>query len=151
MITAQINEPTLVEFSAAADPAIGPKLGLALSSIQGAATTIVASLEFDPGKRSGRHTHSVEEVVLVVEGEAEVTVGDERSRLSVGEMVLIPGLAPHEVANAGAGELRTVIFFPNAALVSVFDEPLAPVGSRVLVTPPPDEAPADPLAEAVGN
>lgn len=51
MITAQINEPDLVEFSAAADPAIGPKLGLALSSIQGPATTIVASLEFDPGKR----------------------------------------------------------------------------------------------------
>lgn len=82
--------------------------------------------------------------MLVVEGEAEVTVGDERSRLSVGEMVLIPGLAPHELANDGAGELRTVIFFPNAALVSVFDEPLAPVGSRVLVTPPLTRSPQTP-------
>lgn len=141
--TAQINDPDSVEFFAQADPTIRPRLGLAISTANGAATTIVAALDLAPGKRSGRHTHSVEEVVLVLEGTATMTVNDEQVRLSPGEMVLVPALAHHELANAGFDELRTVAFFPNAALVSVFDDVLSPVESRVLVTPPPDEAPTD--------
>ena len=147
--TAQINEPDYVEFSAQADPAIGPKLGLAISMANGAATTIVAALDLAPGKRSGRHTHSVEEIVLVLEGTAEMTVGDEWVRLSAGEMVLVPALAPHNLANGGPDELRTVAFFPNAAFISVFDDVLSPVGSRVLITPPPEAPPPDISVEAV--
>src|SRR3712207_4630918 len=141
--TAQINDPDSVEFFAQADPTIRPRLGLAISTANGAVTTIVAALDLAPDKRSGRHTHSVEEVVLVLEGTATMTVNDEQVRLSPGEMVLVPALVHHELANAGSDELRTVAFFPNAALVSVFDDVLSPVESRVLVTPPPDEAPTD--------
>ncbi len=142
--TAQINDPDSVEFFAQADPTIRPRLGLAISMANGSVTTIVAALDLAPGKRSGRHTHSVEEVVLVLEVTATMTVNDEQVRLSPGEMVLVPALAHHELANAGSDELRTVAFFPNAALVSVFDDVLSPVESRVLVTPPPpDEAPTD--------
>jgi oxalate decarboxylase/phosphoglucose isomerase-like protein (cupin superfamily) len=72
-----------------------------------------------------------------------MTVNDEQVRLSAGEMVLVPALAPHNLANAGSDELRTVAFFPNAALVSVFDDILSRVQSRVLITPPPDEAGGD--------
>ena len=147
--TAQINHPDSVEFSAQADPAIGPRLGLALSTANGAVSTIVAALDLDSGKRSGRHTHSVEEVVLVLKGTATMTVGDEQVRLSEGEMVLVPALAPHELANAGPDELRTVAFFPNAALVSVFDEILSPVESRVLITPPPEVDSAETPGEVV--
>ena len=74
--TAQINEPDSVEFSAQAGPNIGPRLGLALSPANGTATTIVDTLDLAPGKRSDRHTHSIEEVVLVLGGTAEMTVGD---------------------------------------------------------------------------
>lgn len=52
-------------------------------------------------------------------------VGDEQVRLSAGKM-------------AGSDELRTAAFFPNAALVSVFDDVLFPVEGRVPVTPPPE-------------
>ncbi len=144
--TAQINEPDSVEFSAQADSTIGPRLGLALSPANGTATTIVAALDLAPGKRSGRHTHTIEEVVLVLGGTAEMTVGEEQVRLSAGEMVLVPALAPHELANAGSDELHTVAFFPNAAFVSVFDDVLSPVESRVLITPPPEvDAPDSPV------
>jgi quercetin dioxygenase-like cupin family protein len=144
--TAQINEPDSVEFSAQADSTIGPRLGLALSPANGTATTIVAALDLAPGKRSGRHTHSIEEVVLVLKGTGEMTVGEEQVRLSAGEMVLIPALAPHELSNAGSEELHTVAFFPNAAFVSVFDDVLSPVESRVLITPPPEvDAPGIPV------
>jgi mannose-6-phosphate isomerase-like protein (cupin superfamily) len=147
--TAQINDPDSVEFFAQADSTIRPRLGLAISTANGAVTTIVAALDLAPGKRSGRHTHSVEEVVLVLEGTAAMTVNDEQVRLSPGEMVLVPALAHHELANAGSDELRTVAFFPNAALVSVFDDVLSPVESRVLVTPPPEADSTDTLVEAV--
>lgn len=131
------------------DAAIGARLGLALSPFDGATNSVVAALDLDPGKRSGRHTHSIEEVILVLAGTAGMTVGDEPARLSVGDVVLVPARVPHEIANVGSGELRTVAFFPNAAVVSVFDEVLSPVESRVLVVPPPDEGPADAPAEGV--
>ena len=145
--TAQINDPDSVEFSAQADSTIGPRLGLALSPANGTATTIVAALDLAPGKRSGRHTHSIEEVVLVLKGTGEMTVGEEQVRLSAGEMVLVPALAPHELSNAGSEELHTVAFFPNAAFVSVvFDDVLSSVESRVLITPPPEvDAPGIPV------
>ncbi len=147
--TAQINNPDSVEFSAQADSNIGPRLGLALSPGNGTATTIVAALDLAPGKRSGRHTHSIEEVVLVLRGTAEMRVGEEQVRLAAGEMVLVPALAPHELSNAGSDELHTVAFFPNAAFVSVFDDVLSPVESRVLITPPPEVDALDTPVEGV--
>jgi hypothetical protein len=59
--TAQINEPDYVEFSAQADPTMCPRMGIALSPANETATTIVAALDLAPGKRSGRHTHTIEE------------------------------------------------------------------------------------------
>jgi quercetin dioxygenase-like cupin family protein len=149
--TAQINKPESVEFSAQAEPTIGPRLGLALSPTNGTATTVVAALDLAPGKRSGRHIHSIEEVVLVLRGTAEMMVGEEKAHLSAGEMVLVPALAPHELSNVGSDELHTVAFFPNAAFVSVFDNVLSPVESRVLITPPPevDADPDTPVVEVV--
>jgi hypothetical protein len=95
----------------------------------------VAALDLAPGKRSGRHTHSIEEVLLALGGTAEMTVGDEKARLSAGEMVLVPALAPHGLAHAGSDELRTVALFPNTAFVSMFDDIISLVESRVLITP----------------
>ena len=109
----------------------------------------MAALELAPGKRSGRHNHSIEEVVLVLRGTAEMRVGEEQVRLSAGEMVLAPALAPHELSNTGSDELHTVTFFPNAAFVSVFDDVLSSVESRVLITPPPEVDATDTPVEGV--
>lgn len=98
----------------------------------------MAALDLTPGKRSGRHTYSIEEVVLILRGTAEMMVGEEKAYLSAGEMVLVSALAPRELSNAGSDELHTVALFPNAAFVSVFDNALSPVESRVLITPPPE-------------
>ena len=66
----------------------------------------------------------------------------------MGEMVLVPALAPHDLANAGSDELRTLAFLPNAAFVSVFDDILSPVESRVLIAPPPETDPRMPRSKA---
>ena len=104
----------------------------------GAAASSVVVFELDPGRRLGRHTHSAEEVVVVLEGDVEVTVGDERSSLSAPGMGVVPPLTSHDVRNTGDGRVRCVGFFPSAAVVTVFEAPLEPGGSRVEGTPPPE-------------
>jgi quercetin dioxygenase-like cupin family protein len=55
----------------------------------GAASSAVIYFEHDPGEHHGRHTDSVEEVVLVLDAEVQVTAGDERMRLSEGTLALV--------------------------------------------------------------
>lgn len=107
----------------------------------GAASSAVIYFEHQPGEHHGRHTDSAEEVVLVLDGEAEVTAGDERLRLSEGTLALVPAMVPHDIANVGRGELRMVGFFSSAAVVSQFDEMLAPFRTRVLTLGAPEEQP----------
>jgi mannose-6-phosphate isomerase-like protein (cupin superfamily) len=42
-----------------------------------------------------------EEVVLMFDGEAEVTAGDERMRLAAGGIALVPATVPHDLRDAG--------------------------------------------------
>src|SRR3712207_3082259 len=96
--TAQINSQTPRSFRLNLTPPYRPQAGLALSPANGTATTIVVALELALGKRSGRHNHSIEEVVLVPRGTAEMTVGKEQVRLSPGEMVFGPCLGATRAA-----------------------------------------------------
>lgn len=89
------------------------------------------------------HTDSAEEVLLGVEGSAEVVVGGERGRLETGEMAVVPAMVPHDVFCAGDQPVKVVGWFASATVVSVFDEPFAPIGKRVLGTPLPEETALD--------
>jgi mannose-6-phosphate isomerase-like protein (cupin superfamily) len=46
--------------------------------------------------------------VLVLDGEDEVTAGDERMRLAAGGIALVPATVPHDLPDAGQGTLRIV-------------------------------------------
>ncbi len=80
-------------------------------------------------------------------------VGEERGRLSEGGMAVVPARVAHDVHNVGEDTLRVVGFFPSAAVVTTFEERLAPMNLKVMVmgAPPPDaqEGPrgAAPLVE----
>jgi quercetin dioxygenase-like cupin family protein len=67
----------------------------------GTKSTAVVYFEIEPGCRLGTHTDSAEEIVLILEGEAEATVGDERGRVSAGEMAVLPAMVPHGFRNVG--------------------------------------------------
>ena len=95
--------------------------------------------EHEPGEHHGRHTDRAEEVVLVLEREAEVAAADERMRLRAGGVGLVPATVPHDISNVGEGRLRVVGFFSSAAVVSQFDETLAPFGRSMLTLGAPDE------------
>jgi quercetin dioxygenase-like cupin family protein len=81
----------------------------------GAASSAVIYFEHEPGEHHGRHTDSAEEVVLVLDGEAQVIAGDEGMRLGAGALALVPAMVPHDISNVGPGRLRVVGFFSSAA------------------------------------
>jgi quercetin dioxygenase-like cupin family protein len=105
------------------------------SAAVGTEATAVVYFEVEPGDHLGRHTDSVEELLLVLDGEGVAVVGDERAEIRPGTMALVPALAPHEVHATGDRPLRVVGFFAGAEVEHVFDEPVEPMGLRVLSTP----------------
>lgn len=99
----------------------------------GSASTSIVYVEVEAGAHVGTQT------VLVLEGTAEAITGEQRTTLSAGQMALVPASVPHDVKNVGDGPMRFVGFFASSTLVSVFDDPIAPIGRRVVGTPLPDE------------
>ena len=112
------------------------RVGFPLSSTTGTASTAVVLLEFEPGGELAVHTDSAEELLLVIEGSADATVGDETGRLEAGDIAVVPALAPHGLRNVGDGTLRVVGFFSSSTNVAVFEEPL-PTGDQVVVVGAP--------------
>lgn len=137
-----LAELDLIEAWSETDERRGARFNFPIFSSTSACGSAVVYFEVDPGKHLGMHTDSAEEVVMVLEGTAEVVVGGERGRLETGELALVPALVPHDVFCAGDEPLRVVGWFASATVVSVFDEPFAPIGRRVLGTPLPEEIPA---------
>ena len=132
MIATNLNTLDLIEVATPADPSLGCRVAFPIYAATGAAASAVGYFEIEPGKRPGRHTHSAEEVLLVLQGEVEAEIDGERARLSAGGLALIPAMAPHEIRNVGEETLRVVGFFAGAALVHHFFEPLLP-GAEVAV------------------
>ncbi|MEZ5855358.1 MAG: cupin domain-containing protein [Hyphomicrobiaceae bacterium] len=60
----------------------------------------------DPGLGAPAHLHAVEEVLTVLEGEAEVWVEAERQRVTAGQSVIVPAGHKHGFTNSGTGTLR---------------------------------------------
>jgi quercetin dioxygenase-like cupin family protein len=85
-----------------------------------------------PGEYLPTHTDSAEEILYVVSGTGIAHAGDERGRVSAGDLVVIPEMVPHGVANDGDEKLRVVGFFCKSEIISTFEEPLQPLGLRVL-------------------
>jgi quercetin dioxygenase-like cupin family protein len=110
----------------------------------GARSTAAVYFELDPGMHLGTHTDSAEEVLVVLDGEVEVIVGEERGVVRAGGLAVVPAEVPHDVRGRGATTARVAGVFSASTIVSVFDAEWAPYATRVLGTPPPAEAVAVP-------
>jgi quercetin dioxygenase-like cupin family protein len=139
MLAVQLAERDLVDISSETDETRRIRVDFPISSTDGAASTSVVYFELEPGEHTGMHTDSAEEIVLVLSGTAEAIVGDERGELTAGGLGLVPALVPHDVRNIGDETVRVVGFFSSGIVVSVFDDPLLPLGKRVVGTPLPAE------------
>jgi quercetin dioxygenase-like cupin family protein len=74
--------------------------------------TLVAE-EIAPGDRIPRHTHPINEVIVIDEGTREVTLGDETRDTGPGAVIFIPAAVPHGVRNTSARAVRLHAMFPS--------------------------------------
>ena len=146
MITAQLNELELLEAWAEEDSDIRVKFTAPISSASGTASTQVVYFTLEPGTRVGRHTHSAEQTLLVLEGTVELSMGDEQQQFSAGEVAFAPAGMIHEERNVGSETFRGVVFFSSGAVLHTWEVPLMPIGSRGFVTPPPEADSAEQAA-----
>ncbi len=100
------------------------------SEKQGATKTGTSLLEVPAGCRLPRHTDSAEEVVVVIDGTAEIELGGERARVGAGGVALIPEDLPHEVSNVGEGTLRFMAVYASTDVVTTYEQEVQPDGGR---------------------
>jgi quercetin dioxygenase-like cupin family protein len=111
----------------------GLRVSFPLHSATGTASTATVLFELDPGAELGVHTDSAEELLVIVQGTAEASVGDEVGRISKHQVALVPPMAPHGLRNVGDDVLRVLGTFSSSTVVSTFEEPFEPGGPQVLV------------------
>jgi quercetin dioxygenase-like cupin family protein len=135
MYTADFNNLDLIDAWYEADPAMKIRVIFPYFEATGNEHSAVVYFEIEPGRYLGTHTDSAEEIVLILQGTVEASLGDEVGTLRAGQSVLIPAMAPHGVRNIGSETARCVGFFAAASVTSTFDQPMMPHGTRVVGTP----------------
>jgi quercetin dioxygenase-like cupin family protein len=139
MVTADLNELELHEGWWESDPdTLRARFSFPMFWATGNASTAVLYVELEPGRGNGRHTDTPEEILLVLEGQVEVELGDEKTVAGAGSLVLIPSMVPHRFENVGATTARIVGFFSSNTVVAEFEEPVQPLGHTAVGTPTPE-------------
>ena len=143
MLTARTADLDLMQVWVDSDPERGRvRFNFPINRAEGSSDTAVVYFELAPGGHLPTHTDSAEEILFVVEGEAEARVGDERGRIAAGDLAVIPAMVPHGVSNIGDRTLKIVGFFSESEVTSTFEEPLQPIGVSVAVQGAAAPAPA---------
>jgi quercetin dioxygenase-like cupin family protein len=143
MLTVKTTELELTQVWFESDPAgARVRVTFPINRWAGADDSAVVYFEVEPGDHLPIHTDSAEEILYIVAGEAEATVGDERGRIAKGDLAVIPAMVPHGLVNTGDETVKVVGFFSEAEITSSFDEPIQPVGSPVVVQGAPVPVPA---------
>ena len=65
-------------------------------------------VEAQPGRGAPLHRHSYDEVLLMLEGNSRVVVGEETRETAAGEIVVVKAGTPHGFVNIGDGLLRQI-------------------------------------------
>lgn len=69
---------------------------------------------FDAGKGNVEHVHSnCEEIVFLLDGEVQHTLGDQSSRLASGDLIVVPRGVPHRLFNDGSSAARALVVFSS--------------------------------------
>lgn len=135
MTTVNLKNLELNEFIAKNDPNQHCRATFPLLGAHGTRKSATVYFELAPGDKLGRHTDSAEELLLILEGEVEVTVGEEKGTASAGTLALVPEMVPHDIRNTGSSPARIIGFFGGANnIVATFDQVWLPAESNVVDT-----------------
>ncbi|SFC72367.1 Cupin domain-containing protein [Bosea sp. CRIB-10] len=76
----------------------------------------------DPGLGAPLHLHAVEEVLEVMEGEAEITLRGENLTLRANQSIVIPAGARHGFRNIGSGILKVRATLASPIFEASYDD-----------------------------
>ncbi len=86
-------------------------MGVATPS-RGATEVSVIRQRQHPGGANPAHTHDREEVMVLLAGKVNVTVGDESVGLVAGDAVIVPAQTPHQIENQGDQPAEWILVAP---------------------------------------
>ena len=84
----------------------GVQTRMLVSAVNGAAQLCIFEQQVAPGTGAPTHSHPVEEVLMVREGEADMWIGETHVTILAGQSLLIPPLRLHGFRNSGSGTLH---------------------------------------------
>src|ERR1700761_3754315 len=105
----------------------GVKTRMLVSALNGAAQLCIFEQQVAPGVGAPTHSHPVEEVLTVREGEAEMWIGDEHVRVAAGQSLLIPAGRLHGFRNSGTGTLHVHAVLASAIFEAMPEGAAEPV------------------------
>ncbi len=92
-------------------PSLAPVAGVRMNVMVGG-TMMANWVQIEPGAAVPTHAHEHEQIGLVLEGEIQMTIGDETRALVPGNAYTIPGNLPHAGIAGPQGCLVLDIFSP---------------------------------------
>jgi quercetin dioxygenase-like cupin family protein len=95
-----------------------------VSALTGAMQLCVFEQWCEPGKGAPTHLHAVEEVLTVLEGQAEFWLDGQRQALTSGQSVIVPAGRKHGFRNTGAGALHVQAVLAAPIFEASFDDAL---------------------------
>ena len=135
MITANLNSLELVQEEGTHRPQQRCRSSFPLLGVHGTKDCATVYFELDPQDEVGSHTDSAEEILLVMAGSVEATVGDETLRAEKGQLVLVPKMIPHNVRNVGSSTAKILGFFGGSnSIVATFEHGWGPEETKVFDT-----------------
>lgn len=85
---------------------VGVETRMLVSAETGAAGLCIFEQWVAPGAGAPAHSHPVEEVLTVRQGEAEMWIGETQVAVTAGQSLLIPAHLKHGFRNSGSGTLH---------------------------------------------
>jgi mannose-6-phosphate isomerase-like protein (cupin superfamily) len=76
----------------------------------------------DVGQGAPTHLHAVEEVLHVLDGQAEVWIGDARATLTSGQLVVVPAGRKHGFSNTGTSVLHIQSTLASPVFEAAYDD-----------------------------
>ena len=79
---------------------------------------------FDAGEEIFAHTSHGDAMVCVLEGEADITIGDATHRVAAGQTIVMPAEVPHAVAAATPMKFLLTVVFLKGHGIGIADKHL---------------------------
>lgn len=130
-----LNALELNEFTGKDDSKQHCRATFPLLGAHGSKQLATVYFEIAPGDNLGRHTDSAEELLVILEGHLQVTIGNDKTEAKKGEIALVPEMVPHDFKNIGTNTAKVLGVFGGVNnVVATFEKEWLPTYSNVVDT-----------------